>query len=133
MRINIRGSVHNLGELVPRGFLRVATIGDSSELPTNESGRRELAFWLASVKNPLAARVAVNRVWCWLIGAGIVRTPDNFGTTGERPSHPELLDYLAVGFVESGWSVKRLVREIVLSRAYRLATDADAGVTGGRP
>ena len=121
-RVHIRGSVHNLGESVPRGFLQVATVGTPPELPTNESGRRELADWLASPKNPLTARVFVNRVWQWLFGVGIVRTPDNFGTTGERPSHPELLDYLATRFIDDGWSIKRLVRSIVLSRAYRLST-----------
>ena len=109
-RVNIRGSVHNLGEPVPRGFLRVATVGEPPAMPTTESGRRELADWLASAKNPLTARVFVNRVWHWLFGAGIVRTPDNFGTTGERPSHPELLDYLAIRFIDDGWSIKRLVR-----------------------
>ncbi len=75
--------------------------------------------WRAA-DNPLTARVIVNRAWHWLFGAGLVRTTDNFGTTGETPSHPELLDYLAVRFVEDGWSVKTLVRRIVLSRTYRL-------------
>ncbi len=121
-RVNIRGSVHNLGEPVPRGFLQVATTGEPPEMSTTESGRRELAQWLASDKNPLTARVLVNRVWQWLFGVGIVRTPDNFGSTGEPPSHPELLDYLANRFIDEGWSIKRLVRSIVLSRAYRLAT-----------
>jgi hypothetical protein len=121
-RVNIRGSVHNLGESVRRGFLQVATVGESAAMPTTESGRRELADWLASAKNPLTARVFVNRIWQWLFGDGIVRTPDNFGTTGESPSHSELLDYLAIRFVDDGWSIKRLVRRIVLSRAYRLST-----------
>ena len=121
-RVNIRGSVHNLGEPVPRGFLRVATVGEPPAMPTTESGRRELADWLASAKNPLTARVFVNRVWHWLFGAGIVRTPDNFGTTGERPSHPELLDYLAIRFIDDGWSIKRLVRG-----------SCSRGPTGSRP
>ncbi len=73
-----------------------------------ESGRREFADWLASAENPLTARVFVNRVWSWLFGAGIVRTTENFGTTGEVPSHAELLDYLAARFVEQGWSAKKL-------------------------
>ena len=132
-RVNIRGSVHNLGEPVPRGFLQVATVGEPPEIPTNESGRRELAEWLASAKNPLTARVFVNRVWQWLFGVGIVRTPDNFGTTGERPSHPELLDDLAIRFIDDGWSIKRLVRRIVLSRAYRLSTADEPRVARGRP
>jgi hypothetical protein len=121
-RVNIRGSVHNLGESVPRGFLRVATVGESAVMPSTESGRRELADWLAHAKNPLTARVFVNRVWQWLFGVGIVRTPDNFGTTGELPTHSELLDYLANRFVDDGWSIKQLVRRISLSRAYRLST-----------
>ncbi len=74
----------------------------------------------------------VNRTWHWLFGSGLVRTVDNFGTTGELPSHPELLDDLAVRFVEDGWSVKKLVREIVLSHTYRLA-DSQGGVGGQSP
>jgi len=122
--IHIRGSVHNLGEVAPRGFLQVATPGASPTISSDESGRRQLAEWLASRENPLTARVMANRVWHWLMGAGIVRTTDNFGTTGETPSHPELLDYLSARFVDQGWSVKQLVREIVLSRTYQLSTQA---------
>jgi hypothetical protein len=96
-------------------------------MPANESGRRELAAWLASRENPLVARVFVNRAWHWLFGAGIVRTPDNFGTTGDRPTHPELLDFLASRFVEDGWSVKKLVRRIATSSAYRMASGPAAG------
>ena len=125
-RVNIRGNVHNLGEAVPRGFLQVASSGQPVEMPTTASGRRELAEWIASAKNSLTARVFVNRTWQWLFGVGIVRTPDNFGTTGEPPSHPELLDALTIRFIDDGWSIKRLVRTIVLSRAYRLATADDA-------
>jgi hypothetical protein len=124
-QVHIRGSVHNLGDTVPRGFLSVATIGPMPTLPSDSSGRRELAAWLASADNPLTARVIVNRVWHWLFGAGLVRTTDNFGTTGETPSHPELLDDLAVRFMEDGWSIKRLVRQIVLSHAYQLASSDD--------
>ena len=118
--IHIRGSVHNLGEPTPRGVLRVATVGPMPAMPEDESGRRQLADWLADPKNPLTARVFVNRVWHWLQGPGIVRTTDNFGTTGETPSYPELLDYLADRFIDGGWSTKALVREIVRSRSYRL-------------
>jgi Protein of unknown function (DUF1553)/Protein of unknown function (DUF1549)/Planctomycete cytochrome C len=121
-RVNVRGSVHNLGEPVARGFLEVVPVGESAAMPTKQSGRRELADWLASAKNPLTARVFVNRVWQWIFGVGIVRSPDNFGTTGELPSHSELLDHLTIRFVDDGWSIKRLVRRIVLSRAYRLST-----------
>jgi hypothetical protein len=121
LRIHVRGSVHSLGEKAPRGFLQVATSGPAPALPAKESGRRELADWVASRDNPLSARVMVNRAWHWLFGAGLVRSTDNFGTTGETPSHPELLDHLAVRFVEDGWSVKKLVRQIVLSNTYRMA------------
>ena len=122
--VHIRGSVHSLGEEVPRGFLQAAGGGESMILPNDQSGRRELAEWIASAQNPLTARVMANRVWHWLFGKGIVGTPDNFGTTGARPSHPELLDYLALRFVEEGWSMKELIREIVLSRTYRLSSEA---------
>jgi hypothetical protein len=84
------------------------------------SGRRELGDWLASPANPLTARVIVNRVWLHLFGRGLVPTPDNFGAAGRPPSHPELLDNLAVEFMAGGWSIKRLIRRIVLSRAYGL-------------
>ncbi|MCB1066420.1 MAG: DUF1553 domain-containing protein, partial [Verrucomicrobiae bacterium] len=120
--IRIRGIVHNTGEKVPRGFLQVASL--SKEMPSfneRESGRRELADWLVSPDNPLTARVLANRTWTWLFGEGIVRSTENFGTTGDLPSHPELLDYLATRFVEEGWSMKRLVREIVLSRTWQQA------------
>ncbi|HEX6986743.1 MAG TPA: DUF1553 domain-containing protein, partial [Planctomycetaceae bacterium] len=93
----------------------------------------ELAGWVASPENPLTARVYVNRAWHWLFGAGIVRTVDNFGTTGEPPSHPELLDFLAVRFVEEGWSVKTLVRRIVLSRAYRQSANGDPRTIAADP
>ncbi len=119
--IRIRGLVKQTGELAPRGFLRVAMTEDASALSPTESGRRELADWIAGARNPLTARVAANRVWHWLFGAGLVRTVDNFGTTGEKPSHPELLDYLALRFTAEGWSVKKLIREIMLSRTWQLA------------
>jgi len=123
--VHIRGSVHNLGAVVPRGFLGVATYGDAPAFSSRESGRRELAAWLTDRDNPLTARVMVNRVWAWLFGEGLVKTTDNFGTTGELPSHPELLDELALRFMEDGWSIKSLVRRIVLSRAYRVSNDDD--------
>jgi len=121
-QIHIRGSVQNLGAKVPRGFLQVASYGPAPKIAEKESGRRELGDWLASRGNPLTARVFVNRTWTWLFGAGLVRSPDNFGTTGDVPTHPELLDHLAVRFMEDGWSVKKLVRELVLSRTYQQAS-----------
>jgi hypothetical protein len=118
-RVHIRGETTNLGDAVPRGFLRVISIQDVPAPSQKQSGRLELAQWLTHRENPLTARVMVNRVWQKLFGRALVTTPDDFGTTGARPSHPELLDYLAVKFMEDGWSVKRLIKEIVLSRAYR--------------
>jgi cytochrome c553 len=125
-RVHIRGSVSNLGPAVPRGFLSCVRVADAPSLPADQSGRLQLGRWLAARDNPLPARVMANRVWHWLVGQGIVRTVDNFGTTGEGPSHPELLDYLATRFADQGWSVKKLVREIVLSRTYALASAVDA-------
>jgi hypothetical protein len=122
----IRGNFHNPGDLVPRGFLTVATAGSSPDLPDDASGRRQLADWLASNDNPLTARVFVNRVWHHLFGVGLVRTTDNFGSTGETPSHPELLDHLALRLVKNGWSTKKLIRDIMLSRVYQLASTPDS-------
>jgi cytochrome c553 len=132
-RIHIRGLVANLGESAPRGFLQVATSGKTPEMPKNQSGRVQLAQWLASAENPLTARVYANRVWHWLLGEGLVRTTDNFGTTGETPSHPELLDHLASRFVEEGWSLKSLVRRIVLSRTYGQSIEGNAKLITADP
>jgi len=122
-RIHIRGSVRSQGEVAPRGFLQVATYGPAPNLPKDQSGRVQLADWIASPGNPLTARVYVNRAWHWLFGAGIVRTVDNFGTTGERPSHPELLDWLAARFISEGWSMKAMHRLMMNSQLYQLASD----------
>jgi hypothetical protein len=123
LHIQIRGNPHVLGPRVPRGFPRVLTTGPAPRLPADRSGRREMADWLADPKNPLTARVIVNRVWQHLLGEGLVATGDNFGVEGARPSHPELLDDLAVRFMEDGWSLKALIRHIVLSRVYALAAE----------
>ncbi len=133
LRIHIRGSGITLGAVAPRGFLQVAMWHPASSLPATQSGRKELAEWVADPKNPLTARVYVNRVWHWLFGAGLVRTTDNFGTTGEMPSHPELLDHLAREFVKSGWSTKKLIRSIVTSSAYRQATTASEAAKKADP
>ena len=122
MKIHVRGNIYQLGAIAPRGVLQVANYGPVPKMPTNASGRLELADWVTDPANPLTARVMANRVWQWLIGEGLVRTVDNFGTRGESPSHPELLDHLAVQFVQQGWSVKKLIRAIALSKTYRLSS-----------
>ncbi len=118
-RVRIGGSAANLGEEVPRRFLTVLSDGKPF---TQGAGRLELAEAIASPTNPLTARVAVNRIWHHHFGAGIVRTPSDFGFMGDRPSHPEVLDYLAARFVDSGWSAKAIHREIMLSAAYQLSS-----------
>ena len=132
-KIHLRGSVHALGETVPRGFLQVLSNGPTAKISTKESGRRELGAWIAAAGNPLTRRVLANRLWHWLFGSGLVRTVDNFGITGEQPSHPELLDYLAVRLLEEDWSVKMVLREIVLSRTYRLSSQPVAESLAGDP
>ena len=121
--VHIRGEVKNHGPVVPRGFLQVLSPGVSSIRSPQGSGRAELADWLTDPDNPLVARVFVNRVWMHLMGEGLVRTVDNFGVQGERPSHPELLDHLAIQFVRGGWHLKSTVREIVNPDAYRRGSE----------
>ena len=118
-RVFIRGSPANPGEEVPKRFPTILA-GERQPPITAGSGRLELARWLADSRNPLTARVMVNRIWQWHFGEGIVRTPSNFGKLGERPSHPELLDYLAARFVESGWSIKGMHRFLMGSNTYRM-------------
>ncbi|TXT32428.1 MAG: hypothetical protein FD138_2064, partial [Planctomycetota bacterium] len=139
LRVHLRGNRFTLGQVVPRGFVQVVEKAeggrqkaDSREesspaafrlLPTafSSSGRLELAQWIASKDNPLVARVMVNRIWQHHFGTGLVATSDNFGVRGERPLHPELLDWLAMRFVEGGWSVKSMHRMICLSATYQQA------------
>jgi mono/diheme cytochrome c family protein len=116
--VHIRGSKDNLGAEVPRRFLTILGARPFQK----GSGRLELAESIASPENPLTARVMVNRIWLNHFGRGLVNTPSNFGQMGERPSHPELLDYLAARFVEGGWSIKALHREIMLSATYALSS-----------
>ena len=126
--VSIRGIVHSPGPIIPRGVLQVTSRGEPPRIDDDHSGRIQLADWIADAHNPLTARVMVNRVWYWLYGKGLVRTVDNFGVTGDTPSHPELLDYLATKFVEDGWSVKQLIRRLMLSRTYQLRQpDRQAG------
>ena len=123
--VRIRGIESRKGEIVPRGFLQVATLGKAPTIPENESGRLQLAEWIASPDNPLTARVMANRIWTWLFGTGIVSSVDNLGTTGELPSHPELLDHLALRLREHDWSIKSMIKEILLSRTWQLSSQVD--------
>jgi hypothetical protein len=124
-RVFRRGNPNNPGEAVPRRFLEVLA-GESRRPFAKGSGRLELAQAIASADNPLTARVLVNRVWLHHFGQGLVRTPGDFGTRGEPPTHPELLDWLAREFVDAGWSLKHLHRLILLSAAYRQASTGHA-------
>jgi hypothetical protein len=126
MRITIRGNPHALGEPVKRGTLQVANWADFPPIPPNQSGRVQLADWLTDSRNPLTARVTVNRIWQKLFGEGFVRSVDYFGTRGEKPTHPELLDHLAAQFMKQGWSQKRLIRELVLSHTYRQSSQTSS-------
>lgn len=119
----VRGNPNNRGPAVPRQFIGFLS-GPERKLFATGSGRLELANAIASPTNPLTARVAVNRVWLHLFGQGLVRTPSDFGLRSDPPTHPELLDHLATGFVADGWSVKRLIRRIVLSATYRQSSAA---------
>jgi mono/diheme cytochrome c family protein/cytochrome c553 len=124
LRVHIRGNPATLGEEAPRHFLTILT-GDNAPPFARGSGRLELARAIASKDNPLTARVLVNRVWEHHFGRGLVSTPSNFGALGERPTHPELLDHLAARFVASGWSIKKLHRDIMLSAAYQMSSRLD--------
>jgi hypothetical protein len=124
--IHLRGSYLTLGKPVERGFPEVMETSFTKPiLPVKHSGRLQLARWMASSEHPLTARVIVNRVWCWHFGQGIVSTTDNFGVLGSRPSHPELLDWLARYFIENGWSIKDLHRLIMKSAVYQQASSID--------
>jgi hypothetical protein len=120
-KIQIRGDHKQLGEEVPRGFLSI--LGGQTVQDTKKSGRLELAQWLTDPANPLTARVMVNRIWQFHFGRGIVSTPSDFGKRGTAPTHPELLDYLAARFVESGWSIKAMHRLMMNSMTYQLASE----------
>ncbi|MGE3818487.1 MAG: DUF1553 domain-containing protein, partial [Isosphaeraceae bacterium] len=121
----VRGDCDRPGDPVPRRYLEVLS-PSRAPFPAPGSGRLELADRISSAENPLTARVMVNRVWHHLFGTGLVRSVDDFGHVGEAPSHPELLDHLAAQFVEEGWSVKRLIRSIALSRTFQLANTPSA-------
>jgi Protein of unknown function (DUF1553)/Protein of unknown function (DUF1549)/Planctomycete cytochrome C len=119
--IHVRGSHRNLGELVSRNFpIVIQSTSGPPIFAKHQSGRLEFAHWMASTQNPLTARVFVNRLWRWHFGRGLVASTENFGQLGDRPSHPELLDFLARQFMESSWSIKELQRSILMSSAYRM-------------
>lgn len=115
----IRGNLKNPGPKVPRGYL---TALGGAPYPSQGTMRFRLAEDIASPANPLTARVMVNRIWAKLFGRGLVATIDNFGKLGERPTHPELLDHLAIRFIKEGWSIKRIIRAMVASRAYQMSS-----------
>jgi hypothetical protein len=133
-KLNIGGESKKLGPAIPRGFLSAV----SAPVPTpaidpKQSGRLQLAEWLSHPQHPLTARVLVNRVWQQLFGQGFVRTPNDFGVTGDRPTHPELLDHLATRFMREGWSIKKLIRSLVLSRAYQLDSQGPPALIAADP
>ena len=117
--INIRGNPQKLGEVALRHVPPVVRGPQTPQFTPTESGRRELAQWMTDAKNPLTSRVLVNRVWRWHFGQGIVRSTDNFGLLGEKPTHPELLDWLSQRFVNSGWSIKKLHRLMLNSSTWQ--------------
>ncbi len=123
-RLLVRGEIDQPAQEVARGFPKVLCSAREVIEP-HSTGRLELARWIGSDRNPLIARVMVNRLWQQLMGRGIVASTENFGVTGQAPSHPELLDDLAVRFQESGWSVKSMIRDIASSRVYRISTEFD--------
>ena len=121
----LRGNPGSRGAKVPRRFLQVLSRGERKPF-ADGSGRLEMARAIASPDNPLTARVMVNRIWLQLFGQGLVKTPSDFGVRAELPSHPKLLDHLAAEFVANGWSMKQLIRSIVLSTTYQQGETAYA-------
>ncbi len=120
-KVFVRGDYNNPGEEAPKAFPAILTAFDTKP-NFSGSGRLQLAEWLTQPEHPLTSRVMTNRIWQWHFGEGLVRTPDNFGKMGERPSHPELLDFLAREFVKSGWSIKSMHRLVMLSSTYQMAS-----------
>ena len=121
----LRGDYHNIGDPVDRTVPAILRLSAPEEPVATKSGRLEFADWVVDPRNPLPARVMANRIWQGHFGDGIVRTPDNFGKLGDRPSNPELLDYLARQFMENGWSVKKMHRLIMLSQTYQMSAEYD--------
>jgi len=133
VQVHVRGRYDRLGDVVPRHFPRILAGEEQPPIPEGASGRLELARWITRPDHPLSARVIVNRVWQHHFDAGIVRTPGNFGNQGEPPTHPELLDWLARRFVESGGSVKALHRSILLSNAWQQSSAPAAAALEADP
>ncbi len=131
--IHIRGNTDRLGKVMPHGVPEVLAVKKQPTFPTQSSGRLELARWIASEANPLTARVMVNRVWRWHFGQGIVSTVDNFGLLGAKPTHPELLDWLANYFIQNKWSIKDLHRVILFSKTYRQESRLTAEISTKDP
>jgi cytochrome c553 len=133
VRVHIRGSTENLGDLVPRGFPAILVSSRTPKVEPNGSGRLAMARWLTSPDHPLTARVGANRIWQHLFGIGLVATADNWGLRGETPSNPALLDYLASTFShEDAWSQKSLIRQVMLSATYRQACSSPNDAVAAR-
>jgi hypothetical protein len=130
--VYIRGEANNKGEIAPRRFLEILSPANRPEFKEG-SGRLELAQAIASKTNPLTARVMVNRIWLHHFGEGLVATPDDFGTMAGQPSHPELLDYLANRFMQKGWSVKAMHKEIMMSAVYQQVTETNEAYAKADP
>ena len=133
VRVHLRGDYQTLGDTVPRRLPPAIAGQIQHPMPSDQSGRLEFARSIASEKNPLTARVLVNRLWRWHFGRGIVPTPDNYGTLGEKPTHPELLDYLALEFIHSNWSIKSMHRLIMKSATYQQSAFADDSIKKADP
>ena len=126
LAVHIRGDYLTLGETAPRGVPMPFDFGERHRVDDKTSGRLQLARWLTDDEHPMTARVIANRVWHWHFGNGLVRTPDDFGIRGAKPTHPELLDWLASELIRSGWSIKHLHRLILRSSAYQMSTANNA-------
>jgi hypothetical protein len=132
-KVFVRGDYHNLGDPVARTVPAILRLSAPAPEVKTKSGRLELADWIVDPRNPLPSRVMANRIWQGHFGDGIVRTPDNYGRLGDRPSNPELLDYLARTFMESGWSIKKMNRTIMLSRTYQMSAAYDEATKAKDP
>lgn len=133
LRIHVRGSHWTQADEVPRRFPAALPVAAAPEMPSDRSGRLELADWLTRSDHPLTARVIANRVWRWRFGRGLAPSTDNFGRLGEAPTHPELLDWLATTLIERQWSLKSLHRELLLSATYRQSSDTRPGASAVDP